>query len=231
MVSKIESQTILEAKNLGRLTREGDTWLFRDLSLTVSAGDKLVLTGESGCGKTVLMRSLIFLDCLDSGEILWHGESVEDERVPFFRTRVLYLHQKPVLFSGTVKQNLDRPFVFASNKDRSSSDDNVLRWLAVLGRDESFLHKDSSHLSGGELQMVSVLRSLRLEPEMLLLDEPTSQLDSKSTGLIEELISGWLEERLEERSLVWITHQEEQAKRVASRRMQLSDGMLREVEV
>src|SRR4051812_4591778 len=100
----------LEAQGIGRRDPKGGGWLLRDVHLTVQPGDRLVVAGPSGAGKTVLLRSLAALDPLDEGQIAWQGQPVRGEAVPPFRKQVVYLHQRPALFEGSVEANLRIPF-------------------------------------------------------------------------------------------------------------------------
>ena len=100
--------------------------------------------------------------------------------------------------------------------------------LAAQGRDETFLAKKQHELSGGEAQITALLRAMQLEPEVLLLDEPTAALDDVATKAVEQLLDRWLCEQPNERSIVWVTHDRDQARRVCDRILHLERGRLRE---
>ena len=99
-------------------------------------------SGPSGAGKTVLLRALALLDPLDSGTILWQGRAECGEGVPRYRKRVIYLHQRPALFEGTVEDNLRLPFGLRVI-EIGIRPEAALELLAVLGRDDEFLSKPS----------------------------------------------------------------------------------------
>lgn len=221
---------LLEARDLGRLHREKSNWLLRDISLAIGAGDRIALTGPTGSGKTVLLRSLAMLDPIEEGTILWEGNPPKPDEVPGYRARAIYLTQRARLFEGTVEQNLQLPYSLAVHREREYAQDNILAYLDRLGRDERFLALDVANLSGGEMQIVALLRAIQLDPTILLLDEPTASLDEATTRQIEQLVSDWISVANARRALVWVTHDAAQANRVAKRALQFRGGQLVELE-
>lgn len=209
-----------------RLARRGeeDEWLLRDVTLEIGAGDRLAIVGPSGAGKTLLLRLLALLDEPDEGRVLWRGEAVADHDVPGYRRRVVYLHQRPALVEGTVEENLRLGSSFAGTEAIDTSRERLLELCDDLGRDARFLGSRARELSGGEGQLVAAARALLLEPAILLLDEPTASLDAESTRSLETLVDEWFGGRGEERALVWVSHDETQAERVADRRLELREG-------
>ena len=167
----------IEAAGIGRRDRKSGGWLIRDVSVSVDFGDRLGVLGPSGAGKTVLLRAMALLDPLDEGSIRWHGRAVRGEAVPGYRKQVIYLHQRPALLDGTVEDNLRHPFTLGAHRDRAFDAGRAEDLLARLGRERGFLAKSSRDLSGGEAQLVGLVRALQLDPAVLLLDEPTASLD------------------------------------------------------
>ena len=218
----------LVADNIGR--RAAGRWLLANVSLTIAAGERLALVGPSGSGKTLLLRSLALLDPADEGEIRWQGERVHGHRVPAFRSRVIYLHQRPALAEGTVEANLRQPFEFGVHRARQFDRGRIVAALEALGRGEAFLAKHQRDLSGGEAQLTALLRAMQLDPDMLLLDEPTAALDADATKLVETLVANWQQERTADRATVWVSHDAEQARRVGSRIVHLKSGRLEEAD-
>jgi putative ABC transport system ATP-binding protein len=98
--------------------------------------------------------------------------------------------------------------------------------LSQLGRDEAFLGKPVGELSGGESQLVALLRAIQLDPKVLLLDEPTAALDSGATAAVEKLVGNWLAESPRTRATVWVTHAADQARRVAERTIRIDRGKI-----
>lgn len=221
---------LLAALNITRLKQDTTDSILRGITLTVAAGDRLALRGSTGSGKTILLRSLAKLDPIFTGQILWQGNSPEADEVPIFRSQVIYLPQRARLFGGTVEQNLQIPYSLAVHRHRAYSRERLAASLNQLGRDETFLTRDSANLSGGETQIVALLRAIQLDPTILLLDEPTASLDESTTRQIEQLVTNWMSPADARRAFVWVTHDAAQAKRVANRTLQLRDAELIELE-
>ena len=220
---------ILEAKRISRRHPDGRPSLLDDVSLAIRGGVRLAVVGDSGSGKTLLLRAMGLLDALDRGEILWKGRAIAPAMVPRFRRQVLYLHQRPVLLGETVENALRQPFTLAAHRGRSFDRMRLLEALASVDRDASFFSKRAGELSGGEIQLTALLRAIQLEPAVLLLDEPTASLDPKTTHSAEKLLVQWVNQRPEERALAWVTHDEAQAGRVAQRVLRMQAGRLEEV--
>jgi putative ABC transport system ATP-binding protein len=202
------------------------TWLLNEISLSIRGGDRLALTGPSGAGKTLLLRALAMLDPIDAGTILWRGASLESAMVPVYRSQVMYLHQRPTLMPGTVADNLQQPFMLRVYRDRQFDRETMIRALATTGREADFLNKSHRDLSGGERQLVAVLRAIQLDPIVLLLDEPTAALDPETRLAVERLVGQWFEKSPQARSTVWVTHDAEQTMRVADRVSAMRGGRL-----
>ena len=177
--------------------------------------------GETGSGKTLLLRALVFLDSLKEGELFWCYKPVKELDIPKFRSEVIYLPQTASVFPGTVEDNLKLPFQFESFKNSSFDSNKVEELLGLVNRSEQFLKRNSIELSGGEKQIISLIRAIQLEPKVLLLDEPTASLDSKTTQLIEKLILNWYDKSNTKKAFVWVTHSEEQSLRIADRNLNI----------
>jgi putative ABC transport system ATP-binding protein len=217
---------LVKACGLGRRKPGGDDWLLRGICCELRPGDRLAVIGPSGAGKTLLLRALALLDPLDEGVIQWRGQDISGQVVPSYRREVTYLHQRPALFEGSVEANLRHPFSLKINRDRSFDRERLLHLLDSLGRGPSFLAQASRDLSEGESQIVALLRTLQLEPTVLLLDEPTASLDEGTALAIEELVDHWLSEAPSERALLWVSHDQDQAHRIAHRRLRMMSGRL-----
>lgn len=214
---------MLEARAIER--RAGGHRLLHRLSLAICGGERIALSGPSGAGKTVLLRALALLDPLDGGEIRLDGRPVEPAGVPAYRSRVGYLHQTPALAAGTVEANLRLPFTLGAHRHRRFDRDLILQTLGRLGRDERFLGRRRSELSGGEAQITALVRLLQLAPEVLLLDEPTAALDPESAELARRLLRDW-QRGGDGRAYLWVTHDAALGGRVAERSLRLVDGRL-----
>lgn len=195
--------SLLEAQAISRAP------ILKDVSFAISAGERWSLTGPSGAGKSFLLRTVCLLEIPDHGQVLWNGSPVRDEQVPEFRSRVIYVPQRASFFPGTVEDNLRRLFSLRVHAARRYDREKILRWLDEFGRGEKFLAHDVKHLSGGESQIVSLLRALQLDPEVLCLDEPTSSMDSQTRDHAEALLT-----REFRGAWIWISHDPAQAERV-----------------
>lgn len=204
--------------------------LLNSVSFDLNRGDRLAIVGPTGSGKTLLLRAMALLDPLDDGHVWWHGVGIGGEQVPHFRSRVMYLHQRPVLGDGTVEDSLRQPFALRVHRQRRFDLEWHRQRLKPLGRDEAFLKKRQRDLSGGESQIVALLRAMQLQPDVLLLDEPTSALDAESSRAVEQLVTAWLQESPGDRSSVWVTHDRQQAQRIASQILEMESGVLRSGE-
>ena len=217
---------LIELSHLTR-TSDGKT-LLDNVSISAKAGDQIALTGSSGSGKTVLLRALALLDPIDSGTIQWNGADVDDADVPRFRSRVMYLHQQPASREGTVESVLEEPFQLQVHMEKAFSRQQIVGWLEQLSKPESFLNQSHADLSGGENQIVALLRTMQLNPNVLLLDEPTSALDADTCQKVETLLIDWVQ-ATNDRSFIWVTHDTQQAQRVSNRTLRMVDGQLESV--
>ena len=218
------TDALLEARAICRRHPDGRGRLLDDVSLEVRPGDRIALTGPSGSGKTLLLRALVLLDPLDSGEVRWQGEAVRRDMIPAFRRQAIYLHQRPAFGQDTVASALESPLAFRAHRGRRFDRDRVLGYLRQLGRDALFLDKRVRDLSGGEMQVAALVRAIQLEPAMLLLDEPTAALDAETAAAVEALIAGWVDDAPDRRAFLWVGHDREQARRVTRRSLAVEEG-------
>jgi putative ABC transport system ATP-binding protein len=196
------------------------------VSLEIRGGERLVVQGPSGAGKTLLLRAAALLDPLDEGRVLWQEREIHRDAVTRFRATVVYCHQRPAMLAATVEKSLRRPFALKIHRAKKFDRPWILERLARLGRDEPFLDQPVANLSGGEMQIVALLRALQLAPQILLLDEPTAALDPKTSAAVEELVVDWIEASPQARALVWVSHDVEQGERVATRKIFMESGRI-----
>jgi len=216
----------IEARGLARRNPDGGGWLLDHVSLRVAPGARIAVSGPSGSGKTLLLRALAMLDPVDEGELLFEGRPVRRERIPDYRRRVIYLHQRPALIEARVEAALRLPFALRVHRGRSFDRRRIVRMLEDLGREEGFLGKPVDALSGGESQLVALLRAVQLDPSVLLLDEPTAALDPEASRAVERLADDWLAEQPETRAVVWVTHDARQAERMGGRVLRIDKGKI-----
>jgi len=217
---------LLEGQSLGRRHPAASGWLLQEVSLRIEAGSRWAISGPSGSGKTLLLRALALLDPVDAGDVLWQGRPVRHDEVPLFRSQAIYVHQRPALLEESVEAALQQPLRLRVHRRRAYCRARVLELLAALGRDAEFLEKNVRDLSGGEMQIVGLVRAIQLNPRVMLLDEPTAALDPATAGRLEQLMLRWVSEGSEPRAMVWVTHDVEQAGRVASHTARIEAGRL-----
>lgn len=216
---------LLQAEHIGRHHPDGQDWLLDDVSIGIEAGSRIVMTGPSGGGKTLLLRALAYLDPIDQGMVRYHGKGVRHEVVPRYRSEVIYLHQRAALIEDTVEVALRKPYGLKVHRHRSFDRDRALRLLVSLGREDNFLDKKVAELSGGEIQITALVRALQLDPQVLLLDEPTAALDGPTAAAVERMVSAWLDED-DQRAMIWVSHNETQAGRVGRTAIRMEAGRL-----
>ncbi len=196
------------------------TQILSSLDLKVQKGELVTLMGTSGSGKTSLLRLINRLSEIDSGNVLLNGEDIRDYDPMELRRKIGMVFQVPVVFKGSVRDNL----AFGMKLWRTNIDIETLARDVVISND--LLDADAEQLSIGEKQRVCIARALANNPEMLLLDEPTSSLDAASAEKIEMLLLRLRGER--NLTMLWVTHEREQAERIGGRRLILKDGKLEE---
>jgi phospholipid/cholesterol/gamma-HCH transport system ATP-binding protein len=196
------------------------------ISLTVSRGETLAVLGRSGTGKSVLLRLIIGLETPDSGSVRIHGQDIAGlalDRMGEIRKKMGFLFQNAALYDSlTVGENVAFPLEHHRRElSRSERSDRVKQLLAEVGM-EGDLAKMPSDISGGMQKRVGLARALALEPEILLLDEPTAGLDPISAGEIDDLILKLQRER--QMASIVVTHDLHSARTIANRLALLNEG-------
>ncbi|GAB6158739.1 ABC transporter ATP-binding protein [Desulfotomaculum varum] len=168
----------------------------RQISLagSLAAGNVLVVRGDSGAGKSTLLRILAKLQPCQGGEAFLLGQSWHHMPPPVWRIKVHYLPQQPALFDGSVADNLAIPFTTNLGSKNKFDPDRAKALMRELLLDEKLWQQDAQTLSGGEAARVAFIRSLLIEPMVLLLDEPTAALDEAARNAFYNLLSRWLRE-------------------------------------
>ncbi len=155
------------------------------VSLTIAAASYLLLRGPSGAGKSTLLRLLCRLEEPQGGVISFRGNDIRELHPAELRARVALVLQRPTLIKGDVRSNLLLPFSFRANAALTAPDDDQLRdRLDRFLLDSIPLDRDARKLSVGQAQRLCLIRSLLLEPEVLLMDEPTAGLDTDSAAVV-----------------------------------------------
>jgi len=165
------------------------TALYRDLSLTIRAGERVGLVGPSGSGKTTLVKLIQRLYDLTGGRILIDGIDIAEARQSSLRAQIAIVQQEPVLFHRTLAENIAyaRPGATMAEVQRAAELANAHEFITRLPKGYSTLVGERGvKLSGGERQRVAIARAFLADAPILILDEATSALDSKSETLIQE---------------------------------------------
>ena len=220
------ADVLLEARQLSRVDPSSRATLLAPTDFTLRAGERVALVGPSGSGKSVLLRTLALLDAPSAGEVLWLGQPISAAQIPHFRARACYLAQRAALVDGSVLHNLQLPFTLRHNRQFSFDLGTATRLLDMAGKPRAFFDKAGADLSGGEAQVVALVRALLLAPQVMLFDEPTSALDPHSVAAVEALVMHWFAGAPAERACVWITHDHQQAQRISTRTLTMRQGTL-----
>ncbi len=193
--------------------------VLREIDLAISRGETLAIIGESGCGKTVLLKTIIGLLHPTRGSVVFDGRNLDqlDERdLARQRIRFGFLFQQAALFdSMTIAQNVAFPLRQHSRKSAEEIEGIVTARLSEVGLPESVRFKKPAELSGGMRKRVGLARALAMEPEVVLYDEPTTGLDPVMSDVINELILGT--RRRHPVTSVVVTHDMKTAQKVAER--------------
>ncbi len=189
--------------------------ILKKISFDVYAGNILALLGQSGGGKSTLLRCLCHLETPDSGNIELHGKKVG----MVFQQLHLWKHM-------TVLENLITAPIHVLNYTKKSAIEKAKALLAQLKIADK-MQDLPSQLSGGEQQRVAIARTLMMKPEILLFDEPTSALDSERTETVSDIIQSLAKSEI---MIIVATHDQNFAKKIATRTLFLENGTLREAQ-
>lgn len=208
---------LLEVDRLG--VRFGQQQVLRDISISVASGETLVILGESGCGKTVLLKNMIGLVRPTSGEVRFEGKSLakmHGRELAHVRTRYGFVFQQAALFDSlSIFDNVAFPLREHTRISREEIAEIVHSLLAEVGLPDAVGHKKPAELSGGMRKRAGLARALALDPQLILYDEPTTGLDPIMSDVVNELILK-VRARPDVTSVV-VTHDMQTARKVADR--------------
>ena len=176
------------------------------IDLAIPSGGPIVVAGPSGSGKSSLLRLLNRLDAPSAGSIELDGMDLASIDPMLLRRRVAMVFQRPVVFEGTVLENLREGAA-------DLTEDDARRLLGRVGLDGALLDRPARDLSGGEAQRMALARSLTTDPEVVLFDEPTSSLDPTNAARIEQLARSLQGDGV---PVIWVTHDLGQLERLAT---------------
>lgn len=192
-------------------------------ALSVEKGEVLAVVGPSGAGKSTLLRLLNFLEPAFAGRMIFDGHAANPEIDIEQRRRVTTVFQNPVMLKRSLNANLHYGLTLRGKK---LSEELRREWLQRLGL-ARLRSQPANKLSAGEMQRVALARALICEPDVLLLDEPTANLDPANVALIERIVREENEEN--HTTIILVTHNVFQARRLAHRTALLIHGKLIEI--
>jgi len=217
----------IELTDVTKIYRQGDNPVVAldHINLSLSKGGFIAITGKSGCGKSTLINILGGLDSPDQGHVMIQGEDIsrmDDRRLTLFRRdRVGIIFQffnlLPIL---NLEENIVLPYLLREGSNPPAAKmERLLQDIGLLERRYHHPHE----LSGGEMQRVAICRALINDPEIILADEPTGNLDSASGKQVLEILQRLRDEQ--EKTIILVTHSQEGAS-MADRVIQMRDGKL-----
>ena len=213
----------LEVRSLSK--NIGSAEILKGIDLTVERGEILGLIGPTGSGKTTLLRLVNLLDEPSTGSIHFDGREVsgrpEREKLSA-RRRMAMVFQKPVMFKASVEENVSFGLKMRGRVDEEGVRGRMKEALAAVGL-SGYESRDANTLSGGEMQRIALARALVLQPELLLLDEPTANLDPRSAASIDSLLHNLAGGRT---AMILATHNMRQCQKLANRVAVLQGGRL-----
>lgn len=210
-------ETILDIQSLS-LDRGGNPVL-KEVTFHVEKHNLMMVIGPSGAGKSTLLRAINRLLEPPKEAIFYEGNDITRIPVLKLRRRIGMVFQKPAMFQGSVGENISYG-VHINNKELD--DNQITDLLKAVSLAPQIVDEDALRLSGGQAQRVALARTLAIEPDVLLLDEPTSSLDPHATRQVENTLLDLNRDR--GITLLWVSHAIDQTRRIGGKVLLLRDG-------
>ena len=195
----------------------GTRSLFRIDKLELFAGEATLLTGRNGTGKSTLMKILAGLDPCDTGSLSYRGSMLTRRDRRRLGGKVIYLHQQPFLFDSSVEKNIG----YGLDQNHPDKVHQALEWSGL----SHLAERNAKSLSGGEKQRIALARAWVRDPELLLLDEPTANMDAEAREQTQFLIRRLINEGV---GILLCSHEFKGDHRLIRRELHLNDGCLTE---
>ena len=216
---------LVEAKGITKSF--GDNRILKSIDLSITAGEAFVIIGPTGAGKTTLLHILDLLEQPSSGVLQLLGTRItgSPHRYLNLRRRMAFVQQKPIAFNASFWDNIAYPLKWR-RLSGAEIRTRVQSMLELIGMTE-YAGRNALNLSGGETQRLAIARALVTNPEILLLDEPTANLDPVSVARIEEVLSRIIREKIT--TVIMSTHDMSQGQRLASKIGVMIDGEMLQI--
>ncbi len=214
---------VAELRNITKVY--GARTVLEGVNLQIRKGEILALLGPNGSGKTTILKILAFIENPTNGEVQFLGKKVNFKDTEQVRLQSTMVFQKTTLFSTSVYNNV--AYGLKIRKIPKTELDAEVKNALNLVKLEGFEKRNAQKLSGGEQQRVAIARALVLKTELLLLDEPTANLDPKNVGIVEEVIE--TVNREYKTTIVMATHNMYQAQKLPHRIALMNDGRITEI--
>ena len=216
---------MIEVNNL--VKRFGNHVVLNNVTEKISKGEKVVIIGPSGSGKSTFLRCLNLLEVPTSGHILFEGTDITDKNtnIDVLRRKMGMVFQHFNLFPHlTVLQNITLAPITLKLQSKEEAEENAMRLLKRIGlADKADVHPSS--ISGGQKQRIAIVRSLAMNPDVILFDEPTSALDPEMVGEVLQLMKDLANDGM---TMVVVTHEMGFAREVATRILFMDGGVIAE---
>ena len=216
---------MIEVNNL--VKRFGNHVVLNNVTEKISKGEKVVIIGPSGSGKSTFLRCLNLLEVPTSGHILFEGTDITDKNtnIDVLRRKMGMVFQHFNLFPHlTVLQNITLAPITLKLQSKEEANENAMRLLKRIGlADKADVHPSS--ISGGQKQRIAIVRSLAMNPDVILFDEPTSALDPEMVGEVLQLMKDLANDGM---TMVVVTHEMGFAREVATRILFMDGGVIAE---
>jgi len=204
----------------------GRAEILKEVDLEACRGEILAIIGPTGAGKTTLLRMIGLIDVPTRGRIVFDGQEVStlpERQKLAFRRRMAMVFQKPVMFNSSVHDNVAYGLRI---RGRGRGSETVQKALELVGL-SGYEKRDATTLSGGEMQRIALARAMVIEPEVLLLDEPTANLDPRTASSIDGLIRNLARDK--RTAVIISTHNMRQCRRLADRVAVMKEGRITRV--
>ena len=170
------------------VTKQNKT-ILKDISIDLKGNESVIIKGTSGSGKSTLLKCLLLFEDIGSGKIYFDGKPVDETNVYEYRKNFSYISQKLPYFYGKVEDFLNLPNTFKGNKNLSISQNRINYFFGMLSLNVELISKEYNKLSDGEKQRVCIVQALLLERDFIVLDEVTSNLDTKNKNNVVHIMS------------------------------------------